>query len=122
MSRQMADFLPFYMNSLFEWIRNSGHLPILVVDGSYPNINLPIDVGGMNCILISTSGDSISNLTFAPNGVSFTMRSVDSYTEFFIPIEAVIGFMPSGINVCYKVFSVPQLTSFPTQGALNTVH
>lgn len=82
---------PYLVRALWEWISDNGMTPYLMIDASYPNIEVPEKFIDDGRIVFNVSDSAVRALDMGNEYISFSARFGGVAMDLVLPVAAVLG-------------------------------
>lgn len=82
---------PYLLRAMHEWISDSMQTPHIVVDATFPNVEVPRQYVQGGKIILNVSNHATSGLSLGNDVVRFRARFGPSTYEVSVPVGAILG-------------------------------
>lgn len=87
----MTSSRPYLLRALHEWVLNNEMTPYVVVDASFPDVDVPRDFVSNGQIVLNISPSAVKGLVIGNDYVEFGARFGGVPTRVTVPVEAVLA-------------------------------
>jgi stringent starvation protein B len=89
--RPLSKQRPYLLRAMHEWMTDNALTPHIVVDASYPGLDLPREHVSDNRIVLNASYAATRALVIGNDAVSFEARFNGVPRSLHVPVDAILG-------------------------------
>lgn len=109
-------------NALYSWMQEEGFIPEIIVDTTYPDVQLPVYLKEHRRCILNIDPTAVTLLVTTDQTVTFNARFGGQPFACIIPMRAVEGFQSRSIkeqhgNICFGMPRYPATEKTETQAA-----
>ncbi|MGI9290963.1 MAG: ClpXP protease specificity-enhancing factor [Gammaproteobacteria bacterium] len=82
---------PYLLRAMHEWMSDGGNTPLVVVDASFPGVQVPEDFIEDGRIVLNISWSATENLVMDNEAVSFNARFGGVGQSVYLPVDSIIA-------------------------------
>ncbi|VAX01590.1 Stringent starvation protein B [hydrothermal vent metagenome] len=88
---EMTSSRPYLLRAIYEWIVDNGLTPYLLVNASYPDVQVPAEHISNGKIILNVASEAVQSLDLGSADVSFNARFGGRPVNLFFPVAAVLA-------------------------------
>ena len=82
---------PYLVRAIHSWVSDNGETPYILVDATYPGVNVPPEHVNDGKIVLNASYEATGGLSIGDDAVSFNARFGGVSRAIYVPMGAVLA-------------------------------
>lgn len=87
----MTSSRPYLLQAIYEWLADNNMTPYIMVDATFPNVQVPAKHVVDNKIILNISMTATRNLIMNKEAIQFDARFNEAIWHMYIPVKAVLA-------------------------------